>query len=213
MTRGLLLLAGLAMGAISALAGASTADQTTLRFKVLLDGNPIGQHRFELRDQGQEREVISQADFRVRLLFVDLYRYRHTATERWRGDCLEALNAHTDDNGKIETVAARRSGDGLLVDAARSQARHGGCVRSFAYWNPRILDGGPMLNAQTGEYLPIRVVPLGGERISVRGRLEDTQRYRLTGADVEIDLWYAGQQWVALESRAGGGRRLRYELL
>jgi hypothetical protein len=213
MRRGLLLLAGLTLGPVAALAGASTAAQTTLRFNVLLDGDPIGHHRFELRDGASAREVVSQADFRVRLLFVDVYRYRHTATERWVGDCLEALSARTDDNGEIEVVTARRSGDGLVVDATRTQGRHGGCVRSFAYWNPRILDGGRLLNAQTGEYLPIRVLPLGEERVPVRGRLESTRRYRLIGEGVEIDLWYAGEDWVALESRAGDGRRLRYELL
>ena len=213
MSRVLHLLAGLALGAVAAMAGASTAAQTTLRFNVLLDGDPIGEHRFELRDRGSAREVVSQADFRVRLLFVDLYRYRHTATERWLGDCLEALSARTDDNGEIEVVAARRSGAGLVVDATRSQGRHGGCVRSFAYWNPRILDAGRLLNAQTGEYLPIRVLPLGEERLPVRGRLESTRRYRLIGEGVEIDLWYAGDDWVALESRTGEGRRLRYESL
>jgi steroid 5-alpha reductase family enzyme len=210
---GLLVLVGLALGAIVGIAAASTATHTTLRFNVLLDGDPIGQHRFELRGSGPTREVVIQADFRVRLLLLDVYRYRHTATERWLGDCLETLSARTDDNGKIETVTARRSGDGLVVDATRAQGRHGGCVRSFAYWNPRILDGGRLLNAQTGAYMPIRVLPLGEERVPVRGRLESTRRYRLIGEGVEIDLWYAGEDWVALESRAGAGRRLRYELL
>jgi len=207
-------LAGLALASFAAFAAASAAPETTLRFRVLLDGDPIGQHRFELRGSGETREVVSQAEFKVRLLFVDLYRYRHTATERWRGDCLESLSAHTDDNGEVEVVAAQRSGGGLAVNATRSQGWHGGCVRSFAYWNPGILQGGRLLNAQTGEYMPVRVLALGEERIPVRGRLEPARRYRLIGEGVEIDLWYAGDKdWVALESRAGEGRRLRYERL
>ena len=212
MTHYLSLLAGLTLGSMTPVATANTAPDDTLRFRVLLDGDSIGQHHFELRTSGDTREVVSKADFRVRLLFVDVYRYRHTATERWRGDCLESLTAHTDDNGEVEVVAARRGGEGLEVKATRTRARHNGCVRSFAYWNPKILDGGRLLNTQTGEYLPVRVAPLGEERIPVRGRFEDTRRYRLTAQGMEIDLWYAdGEEWVALESRAGDGRRLRYE--
>ena len=30
---------------------------------------------------------------------------------------------------------------------------------------------------------------------------------------VQIDLWYADGQWIALEALALGGRRLRYELI
>jgi hypothetical protein len=205
-------LVGLATSAFATLAMASTAQETDLSFRVLLDGKPIGQHRFELRRDGDTREVVSQADFKVRFLFVDVYRYRHTATERWQGDCLQSLDARTDDNGDIETVDARRLGDALAVKATRSQGRYAGCVRSFAYWNPKILEGGRLLNAQTGEYLPVRVLPLGEERVAVNGRMEASRRYRLTGKDIDIDLWYGrDQQWLALESRVDDGYRLRYE--
>lgn len=197
---------------IAGLQPASAGSETDLRFRVLLDDEPIGQHRFELSRDGDTREVISQADFKVRVLFMDLYRYRHTATERWRGGCLVSLDARTDDNGAIETVDASRSGDSLLVRTTRSEQLYRGCVRSFAYWNPEILEGGRLLNAQTGEYLPVLVVPMGEERIVVNGASRSAKRYRLTGEEVAIDLWYTpDNQWVALESRLDDGYRLRYE--
>jgi hypothetical protein len=46
----------------------------------------------------------------------------------------------------------------------------------------------------------------------VRGRPVAASRHRLTGPGLSIDLWYAGAEWVALESSLEGGRRLRYEL-
>jgi len=206
------ILAALTLTTASTLAGASSMTDTTLNFRVLLDGDPIGQHRFELRGSGDSREVVSQADFKVRFLFVDVYRYQHKATERWRGDCLVSMDARTDDNGDIEIVDASRRGGGLAVTANNRQEFYEGCVRSFAYWNPTILDGGRLLNAQTGQYMPIRVQPLGEENIPVMGRTIPTERYRLTGQGVQIDLWYTrDQQWVALESSTGDGRRLRYE--
>lgn len=212
MSHKLRLLAGLILGPFASLALANTAPEINLNFRVLLNGEPIGQHRFELRSDGDAREVISQADFKVRFLFVDVYRYRHTARERWNGDCLESLDARTVVNGDTETVDASRSGDGLAVKATRSQGVYEGCVRSFAYWNPTILDSGRLLNSQTGEYLPVRVLPLGEERIPVNGKYKPTQRYRLTGKDIDIDLWYThDKQWVALESRVENGHRLRYE--
>jgi hypothetical protein len=30
---------------------------------------------------------------------------------------------------------------------------------------------------------------------------------------MQIDLWYANGQWLALEALVPGGRRLRYELI
>ncbi|KAF0103632.1 MAG: hypothetical protein FD187_900 [bacterium] len=189
------------------------AAQETWRFRVLLDGDEIGRHVFEARGDGATRELVSQADFRVRLLFFDAFRYDHRATERWRGDCLESMRARTRQNGRVDTVEAARDGEGFVVRTPRGEQRLQGCVRSFAYWNPDILRGGPLLNAQTGESVPVSVTPLGRETLSVRGRPESTRRYRLSGPDIAIDLWYAGNgDWVALESRLPSGV-LRYEIL
>jgi hypothetical protein len=212
MSRPLTRLAGLVPGAFVSLALAGTAAETDLSFRVLLDGKPVGEHRFELRHDGDTREVLSQADIKVRVLFMDVYRYRHLATERWQGDCLVSMDARTDDNGRIETVDAHRLGDQFVVAATQGKGVHQGCVRSFAYWNPVILDGGRLLNAQTGEYLPVRVLPLGEARLTLNGKDESTHRYRLTGTGIDIDLWYThDRQWVALESRIDDDHRLRYE--
>ncbi len=69
------------------------------------------------------------------------------------------------------------------------------------------------LNAQTGELLPVRVQALGEESIEVRGTRVRAQRYRLNAPRLQIDIWHDDGNWVALESLAKGGRRLRYELL
>jgi len=200
-------------GMLRAPASASqTPDENSLLFRVLLDGKPIGEHRFEVRSEGETREVTSEAEFRVRILFIDAYRYRHTATERWHGDCLVSLDARTNDNGEIKTVDASRSGDGIAVNATGNESWYAGCVRSFAYWNVSILEATRLLNAQTGQYQPVRVDLLGEDRIDVNGSMETALRYRLTGEDINIDLWYSqDSEWVALESEVEDGRLLRYE--
>ena len=198
--------------ALFATAAPGAAPGSILDFRVELDGRPIGEHRFELRGEGDAQEVISRAEFSVRLLFVELYRYRHTATEYWRNGCLESLESRTDDNGRLEVVTASRRDRGLDVVANGSEGWLGGCVRSFAYWNPRILESSHLLNSQTGEYIPVRVDALGEERITVAGDTEPARRYRIVGKDIEIDLWYGrDQEWLALESHLQDGRRLRYE--
>jgi Family of unknown function (DUF6134) len=175
------------------------AEPLAWNFRVFLDEREIGHHHFTLRTDGGTRELRSEARFQVRVLGLTVYRYAHDAMERWRGECLQALDSTTDDNGDREKVDWR--------------GEPGGCNLSFAYWNPKILQGGRLLNAQTGRFEPVTVSPQGEETIEVRGRPTVAQRYRLAGANLAIDLWYAGRQWVALESAAKGGRRLRYRLI
>ena len=66
-------------------AGAAAAQDVELRFDVTLDDRPIGTHVFRIAGPPSARTVDSEAAFRVQLLGLTLYRYRHRATEQWRG--------------------------------------------------------------------------------------------------------------------------------
>jgi hypothetical protein len=58
----------------------------------------------------------------------------------------------------------------------------------------------------------VRVTAEGQETLAVRGERVAVTRHRISGTGLQIDLWYAGERWVALEALTDGGRRLRYEL-
>lgn len=191
----------------------AAAQERTWSFRVLLDGREIGSHAFTLVQRGEERELSSEARFEVSVLFVKAFRYSHRAEERWRGDCLVGLQSRTETNGAREWVAARREAGRLVVERPAGREEHDGCPWSFAYWNPAIVGATRLLNTQTGEMVPVAVRAMGAERVPVRGRPLEAQRHRITGPGLAIDLWYAGAEWVALESATKQGGRLRYELL
>lgn len=189
-----------------------TAAQNSWTFRVLLDGREIGSHRFTLSAvDAKQRELRSVARFDVTVLRVPVYRYRHEAVESWEGGCLQQLVSQTETNGQREQVRAQASGDRLVVEAGGARREHGGCVMSFAYWDPRILRAERLLNSQTGELVPVTITAGGEETLTVHGESRLAQRHRISGPGLRIDLWYAGDQWVALEAEAEGGRRLRYE--
>ncbi len=204
--RGFLLIAMLTLAApASAAAGA-------WNFRVTLDGREIGQHRYRLQPRDEGMELRSEARFDVRVLFFTAYRYEHEAVERWQGGCLRALESQTVTNGERIAVSAREQGGQLVVERPAGRDLHAGCVRSFAYWDPDILGSRALLNSQTGELMPVQVTRLGAEAMTVQGQEVLATRHRITGTGLEIDLWYVGERWVALEALTDGKRRLRYEL-
>jgi hypothetical protein len=181
-------------------------------FRVLLDGREIGRHRFTLQEAGEGVVLRSEARFDVRVLFISAYRYDHEATERWQDGCLQSLISRTDTNGKRIAVNAQSLDGRLAVSGPAGSQQLDGCVMSFAYWDPRILQAQRLLNSQTGALVPVQVSDAGTETITVRGRALPASRHRIRGPGLSIDLWYAAGRWVALEAQAEGGRVLRYEL-
>jgi Family of unknown function (DUF6134) len=190
---------------------AAQADMQAWSFRVLLDGREIGQHRFTLLGTAAQREVRSSAQFDVKVLTVPLYRYRHEAVEQWVGNCLQSLTSRTETNGAREEVRATARGDGLVVEGAGASREHAGCLMTFAYWDPQILAARRLLNSQTGELVPVNVTSHGEQTLTVLGQPKSARHYRISASRLQIDLWYAGNQWVALEAITEGGKPLRYE--
>jgi hypothetical protein len=204
---------------LSGLALVCHAAQTQAQewqFNVFLDEKPIGQHRFVLDDNGAQRTLTSEASFDVKFLFVNAYRYRHTAREQWNGNCLSAIDAKTEENREttiVKGVLDKSADKSAFVLQSPKPKTLGECVMTFAYWNPAMLKQTRLLNPQTGEYLDARITALGKESIQVRGQATDTERYRLEAPKLKIDLWYsADQQWLALRSTTPEGYIINYRL-
>jgi hypothetical protein len=195
---------------LSASAGASSAAGEW-RFRVFLDDTEIGYHNFRLLGQGPEQQLESVARYNVKFMYISVYRYAHDSRERWQGNCLRQIDASTVDNGKTLAVRGVQDGGQFLVNGGGGPASLPACVMTFAYWNPDLLGQTRLLNVQTGEYLDVRVRTLDQETITVRGNALRAQRYALETRDFRIDLWYSpSKEWLALESRTDGGRKIRY---
>ena len=194
------------------------AGEQEWRFRVWLDDKAVGYHEFRLREREGRFRLESEASFEYRLLFVKLYEYLHEATETWQDGCLSAIESNTDANGKKYRVSgALVNGRFVLSSHAgglTAEAAYHDCVMSFAYWNPAFLDQQRLLNAQNGKLLEVRVSKPETEELEVRGERRMARRYRLQAGELNIKLWYSeNDEWLALESDARDGRKLRYELL
>ncbi len=214
-----------ALALLAALAPASVPaagpPQGEWNFTVLLDGKPIGTHRFELRNEGGGvRSLTSDARMDVKLFGLTVYRYRHSNRERWNGDCLSALSARTDDDGKLLDVRAGLGERGFTVEAAipgrndapRIDSTAASCAMSFAYWNPSLATQRQLLDPGSGRFEAVDVSPLPPTSIEVHGRPRMARGLRIGGLKHPIDVWYVDDQWCGLDSVVDHGRRLSYRL-
>ena len=200
-------------GAASSTAFAAGPAGGEWDFQVFLDDKPIGEHRFALATTGDERTLTSEAAFAVKLLGVTVYRYKHVATEHWQGDCLRQLAATTDDGGDHSQVSAEAAGEGLAVTTPKGTQSLGGCVMSFAYWNPAIRKQAQLLNAQTGKLELVQIGRAGTGTVEVRGQSVAATRWRIATPAQPIDVWYSAQgEWIGLDSTVSSSRKLSYRL-
>ncbi|MCG6896886.1 MAG: DUF6134 family protein [Thiocapsa sp.] len=193
-------------------AGSSTGEPETLRFKVFLDEDPIGEHSFDIRSLGDTAQVLSRASFEIDFWIFTAYRYRHQSQETWRNGCLEKIIASTDDNGKDYRVRGEGLGEALALTVNGESRRLSGCVMTFAYWDRDFLRQDRLLNPQTGELIPVEVMAQGTEAVSFGAEEVTATRYKLSTDALDLILWYSDEYgWIGLESDTGKGKTLRYQ--
>ncbi len=201
----------------SAVLGASSAaalnQAQEWQFKVFLDEREIGFHEFTVTREADATRVAIDARFDVKILFFNAYRYRHQNAELWNDDCLVSVEAATNDNGRRSTVAGGLEGGAFVVQTADEKTSLQSCPMSFAYWNPALLESDQLLNPQTGEMLPLEVIPRGEDSVRYQDRELAALRYDLQVDGQTISLWYGADdyRWLALETPVRGGRTLRYQ--
>ena len=183
------------------------------RFKVFLDDSAIGYHQFSLKQQAGIQTLHIKAEFDVKFLFINVYSYRHDNIETWNGDCLVTLSSNTDDNGDAVFVRINKQDDDQIIETPSGSTLVNTCLRSFAYWNPDLLKSGQLLNAQNGDLIDVDFIRIGTESLTFNDTRIPSDRYRLQGKDLEIDLWYsADKEWLGLQSTTENGSKLRYVL-
>lgn len=185
----------------------------SMDFDVYLNDKRVGKHNFEIVDVDGVRQVQSEAKFDYRILFIPAYRYEHSNSERWLDNCLVGFEAQTNANGKRLQVSGERSRGAFRVNNGDAPQKLPECVMSFAYWNADFLNEPRLLNPQTGEYVEVSVEQVADEILEVRGEAIPAKRFRLTAYEMDLTIWYSGDdEWLALESVAKGGHIIRYEL-
>ena len=194
--------------------GTVAANDQEWRFRVFLDDKEIGYHNFSLQAQEDQLQLQSEAKFEYRLLFVKLFGYEHENIETWDGNCLTEIKSKTDSNGEPFQVNGTLEGESFLLSGSAGESQLPPCSMSFAYWNPDFLEQDRLINVQNGEVLDIEVSEPERVELEVRGVLQPAYRYLLGAGEMKIELWYSvNNEWLALETDARGGRRLRYQLL
>lgn len=198
---------------ISLLACPVLASAREWSFTTFLDGKEIGQHKFTLTESADRTVLSSVADFNVKILFINAYKYKHRANEEWKSDCLSRLNARTEENSDVSLVVGKKQNGRFDVEGPKGRLELPECPMTFAYWNPKMLSQKKLLNPQTGEWLDVNIRSLGRDNLEVRGRQVTAVRYRLTAPEMNIDLWYSPEEeWLGLESTTPEGYLITYKL-
>jgi hypothetical protein len=83
---------------------------------------------------------------------------------------------------------------------------------SFAYWNPALAGQKRLLDPGSGRVEPVAIAAPSAAPTDLGAHGQPVRGLRISGLAQPIDVWYAGDRWVGLDTVVGDGRRLSYRL-
>jgi hypothetical protein len=185
--------AGLAMAPGLALAGPGR-----IAFQVFRNGTKVGEHQLVFAGDDANRVITTNVAMTVKVGPVPVYRYKHTAVEKWADGKWASIDTTTDGNGKVTRASAKAMGSYVQINGPGGPQRGPADAMPLSHWNPASF-GKPLFNQQEGKMLKVRCTQVAPGHWSVRG-------------EAEIDDFYdASGVWVALKGKLEDGSKMEYK--
>ena len=177
-------------------------------FDVFFDDRLIGEHQFVRSTTETGEEIVtSRASFALKILFFNAFKYEHSSREKWRDGCLVELEATTNTKKGERTTTLRNQGGepSLTVNGeTKDLPKEDSCLSSFAYWRTDLSERALLMNAQSGDFVPVEM--------STSTDPETIERRTIIAANkLNIEVQYDGQgRWVGLQTALPNDHQLTY---
>lgn len=188
----------------------AAANTTTTSFAVMRNEDRIGTNTIRTEDDGKQTTFESVTHVVVKMLFMTVYHFDQTETERWCDGRFLTMSSTTDDNGTIHRASAVTSGESIVVDGDGNRRQIARAIVPASLWNPAVLAQTEALNLRDGQVVPMKVADRGLDSVFINGQEVRARHYLITVGYTQ-EAWYDSQnRLLKVQMRAPDGSTIRY---
>ena len=190
-----------------------TAPTGTFVYKVMRDGDVVGEQRADFERRGADLSVISDVRINVTLLGISVYDFTQRIEEKWAQGVLVELRSDADDDGNHRVVRLTRNGERLVGSYDGKQRDLPGYLIPTTLWNSAAVGHSAVLDTVRGRERETRVEDKGMEQLTLPIGTIQARHYVFTG-EFNREVWYnESGVLVAGQFAAKDGSIIRQELL
>ena len=174
-----------------------------INFQVQLNDKDIGFHEFNV----QNDTISNKAQFDVKLWFIPAYKYRHTATEVYKDNCLIQLESETQDGADFFELSSLADSAFFKIKVNDKDYNHPACSQTFRYWDIQFTEQSLAINPQDGEIFKLSFSKDVDEEVKTKTNTFLANKYTLRAINdhdekFHIELWYeqTSKRWIKLKS-------------
>jgi hypothetical protein len=171
-----------------------------LEYELFRNNKSIGYHKYDFQREGENLKVISEVNFKITKLGVDLYKYFAKSDENYKKGEFKSYSSKTKQNKKDRYVNIEldSSGENLIIDGSSYKGKASSAYIVGTWWNHEIVQAKAQISGISGRIIDQTVTFLGKEEIKIGNKIYKTLHFNFKSSDktlpdskkLDTHIWY-----------------------
>ena len=171
-----------------------------LEYELFRNNKSIGYHKYEFNRFEKKLSIISEVNFKITKLGVDLYKYFAKSEENYEKGIFKSYSSKTKQNKKDRYVNIKldQNNDNLIIDGSSYKGKANKNFIVGTWWNHEIIRKKAQISGISGRIIEQNVTFIGKEDIKIGDKIYKTLRFNFKSSDetlpdskkLNTDIWY-----------------------
>ena len=176
------------------------AKYNYLEYELFRNNKSIGYHKYEFNRIGENLSILSEVEFKITKLGVDLYKYFAKSEEKYENNVFKSYTSTTKQNKKDRYVkiVVDPIDKNLIIDGSSYQGKANKDFIVGTWWNHEIIKAEAQISGISGRIIEQNVTFLGKEEVKIGNKIYKTLHFKFKSSDetlpdskkLNTDIWY-----------------------
>ena len=171
-----------------------------LEYELFRNNQSIGYHKYNFKREGDNLSVISEVNFKITKLGVDLYKYFAKSKENYKKSVFSSFSSTTKQNKKNRyvNIKVNPKDNNLIIDGSSYKGNADKDIIVGTWWNHEIIRAKAQISAISGRIIEQTVTFVGKEDVKIGDKIYKTLHFNFKSSDetlpdskkLNTDIWY-----------------------
>ncbi len=186
------------------------ANFNYLEYELFRNNQPIGYHKYDFKRDGNNLKIISEVNFKITKLGVNLYKYFAKSEENYENAQFSSYTSKTKQNKKDRYVNIKTDQDkkNLIIDGSSYKGKADKDAIVGTWWNHEIVKAKAQISGISGRIIDQKVTFIGKEEVKIGDKVYQTLRFNFKSSDKSLpdskklntDIWYQEDTYLWIKA-------------
>jgi len=171
-----------------------------LEYELFRNNQSIGYHKYDFIRSGDNLSIVSEVNFKITKLGVDLYKYFAKSEENYEKGIFTSYSSKTKQNKKDRyvNIAVDTAKKNLIINGSSYKGKADKEFIVGTWWNHEIVKAKAQISGISGRIIEQTVTFIGKEEIKIGEKTYQTLHFNFKSSDetlpdskkLNTDIWY-----------------------